>query len=86
VRETYRDRLLSHLGERKIGCAVNYRSVHELSYYRERFGYRPEDLPVALDFGRRTVSLPLWPKMPEEDLAVVVSAVRELMSKADLRV
>jgi dTDP-4-amino-4,6-dideoxygalactose transaminase len=85
VEETYRDRLLSFLGERRIGCAVNYRAVHELTYYRERFGHRPEDFPCAMDFGRRTVSLPLWPRMPQGDLALVVSAVREMMSKAETR-
>jgi dTDP-4-amino-4,6-dideoxygalactose transaminase len=83
VEEQCRDRLLSFLGERRIGCAVNYRSVHELTYYRERFGHRPEDYPCALDFGRRTVSLPLWPRMPSDDVTVVVSAVQEAMG--DLR-
>jgi len=58
-----RDAVLDSLGERGIGAAVNYRAVHTLHYYRERYGYAPEAFPVAADIGERTLSLPLWPGM-----------------------
>ncbi len=60
-----REQTLEGLGRRGVGCAVNYRSVHTLSFYRERFRFEPGDLPIAADFGERTLSLPLWPQMPD---------------------
>ncbi|MCC6216883.1 MAG: DegT/DnrJ/EryC1/StrS family aminotransferase [Polyangiaceae bacterium] len=70
-----REAVLEGLGRRRIGCAINYRAVHTLAYYRERFGYRREAFPIAADFGERTLSLPLWPGLPEADVDRVVEAV-----------
>ncbi len=70
-----RDRLLQALGERGIGCAVNYRAVHTLRYYRERFGDQSANLPEATSFGTRTISLPLWPGLQDEDIDYVVAAI-----------
>jgi dTDP-4-amino-4,6-dideoxygalactose transaminase len=76
----HRDRVLRGLGERGVGCAVNYNAVHTLRYYRERFGDQTERLPIATDFGRRTISLPLWPQMPERDVDYVADALRAELS------
>lgn len=70
-----RDPLLQVLGERGIGCAVNYRAVHTLRYYRERFGDQRTKLPEATSFGNRTISLPLWPGLQDEDVDYVVAAI-----------
>ena len=78
-----RDGVLEGLGRRQIGCAVNYRSVHTLSYFRERFGYERDALPVAADFGDRTISLPLWPELPPDDVSVVVEALSESLAEAE---
>ena len=72
-----RDAVLAGLGERAIGCAVNYRSVHTLSYYRERFGHARDAFPHAALFGERTVTLPLWPDLPLDDVSVVVRALAD---------
>jgi UDP-4-amino-4-deoxy-L-arabinose-oxoglutarate aminotransferase len=77
-----RDRLLRSLGERGIGCAVNYNAVHTLRYYRERFGDQDKRLPIATDFGRRTISLPLWPKMPEDDVDYVTESLIAALSES----
>jgi len=75
-----RDRLLRGLGDRGIGCAVNYNAVHTLQYYRDRFGDQDARLPIATDFGRRTISLPLWPKMPEDDVDYVAESLTAELS------
>lgn len=66
--EAARDSLLSGLGAEGIGCAVNYRAVHTLRYYREVLGFRPEQLPSAREMGERTLSLPLWADLPARDV------------------
>jgi UDP-4-amino-4-deoxy-L-arabinose-oxoglutarate aminotransferase len=77
-----RDEVVARLCERGIGCAVNYRAVHVLRYYRERFGFAPEDLPVAWQIGERTLSLPLWPDLPSGDVDVVVEALVDSLHTA----
>lgn len=77
-----RDGVLAGLGRRKIGCAVNYRAVHTLEYYRDRFGYERDAFPHAAAFGERTVTLPLWPDLPLEDVDVVVEGLDAALAEA----
>jgi dTDP-4-amino-4,6-dideoxygalactose transaminase len=75
-----RDQVLDGLGERGIGAAVNYRAVHTLKYYRERFGYAREAFPVAADIGDRTISLPLYAGLTDPEVDRVVTALGETLS------
>ncbi len=72
-----REQVLASLSGQGIGCAVNYRAVHTLTYYRERFALPEEALPHAADIGARTVSLPLWPFIPLEDVDHVCDQLLE---------
>lgn len=74
-----RDRLLEGLTKRRIGTGVHYRGVHLHPFYRDKYGYRPEDFPVASSISDRTLSLPLSPKVSEADQDDVVAALRELL-------
>jgi len=73
-----RDAFLEGLRERGIGFSVHWRPLHLHPYYRESFGWRPEELPAATDSWRRSVSLPLFPSMTAAELDAVVAAVRDL--------
>jgi UDP-4-amino-4-deoxy-L-arabinose-oxoglutarate aminotransferase len=75
-----RDAILDGLGERGIGVAVNYRAVHTLQYYRERFGHARDAFPVAADIGDRTISLPLHTQLSEGDVDRVVAALDETLA------
>lgn len=74
-----RDHILSALGSKGIGCAVNYRSIHTLKYYRERFGFQPNDFPHAFDWGERTISLPIWPDLPLDDVEYVSHTLSQIV-------
>jgi len=75
-----RDELLERLTARKIGVGVHYRPVHVHPLYRERFGYRPGQLPNAEWIGERTLSLPLSPKLTDDDVQDVIEAVRDSLA------
>ena len=75
---TRRDKFLAKLQKKNIGVAVNYRAMHLLQYFRKVFGFRCGDFPVAESIGDRTITLPLYPKMSNEDIDYVVSAVEDI--------
>lgn len=75
-----RDRFIQELKARGIGTSVHFIPLHLHPYYREAFGYAPERLPVALDLYRRSVSLPIYSRMTDADVARVVAAVRETVA------
>jgi UDP-4-amino-4-deoxy-L-arabinose-oxoglutarate aminotransferase len=80
-----RDPILSKLGAAGIGTAVNYRAIHQLTCLVEKLGVPRGALPVAEEIGDRTISLPMYPTLPEADQDRVVDAVeaawRELASR-----
>ena len=73
-----RDAVLAGLQAEGIGVAVNYRSVHLLTYYRERFGYRRGMYPYAERIGDSTVTLPLYPGLTDSQVDAVIAAVRKV--------
>jgi dTDP-4-amino-4,6-dideoxygalactose transaminase len=81
VPASWRDRCLVRMSERGIGVAVNYRAVHTLSYYRDRFGFRREAYPVAAEIGDRTLSLPLWPAMTDAQVDRSAAVLCETLSE-----
>ena len=61
-----------------IGVNVHYIPVHLHPYYRERFGYRGGEFPVAEDAYSRLISLPMFHGMTERDAEDVIDAVRKV--------
>lgn len=74
-----RDEMLMRLHRQNIGTGVHYRSIPNMTVYRERFGWRPEDWPNAQAIGDRTLSLPLSAKLDDADVADVIAAVRRAL-------
>jgi dTDP-4-amino-4,6-dideoxygalactose transaminase len=67
VRVADRDRLLKALNAQGVGAGIHYPfALHELAAYRS-LGYRAGDFPVAEDWARRTLSLPLFPELALAD-------------------
>ena len=74
-----RDAVMNGLQERGIGVSINFVPVHQMTYYRERFGYKGGEFPVAEEIGSRTISLPLYPKLTDEEVEYVIDSVREVV-------
>jgi dTDP-4-amino-4,6-dideoxygalactose transaminase len=74
-----RDGFLDAMTEQNIGIGVHYLSIPEHPYYRQTFGWKPEDYPNAMRIGRQTLSLPLSAKLTDEDVEDVIRAVRKVL-------
>lgn len=76
-----RDAFLSEMTREGIGVGVHYVALPEHPYYRETLGWHPEDTPNATRIGRGTVSLPLSPKLKDDDVTDVIAAVRRTLAR-----
>jgi perosamine synthetase len=56
--------------------------IHLMSFYRERFGHRDGEFPVAEDVARRSLALPFFPEMTESQVEEVTVALREALAAA----
>jgi dTDP-4-amino-4,6-dideoxygalactose transaminase len=71
---------MEELKKRNIGASVHFIPLHLHPYYRETFGYREADLPVAFREYMREVSLPIYSKMTDDDVRSVVDAVSSIVA------
>jgi dTDP-4-amino-4,6-dideoxygalactose transaminase len=71
-----RDDVQAALHEQRIGTGIHYRALHLHEYYRDTYHLAPIDFPNATWISDRTLSLPLSPKLTDQDIADVVGAVR----------
>jgi dTDP-4-amino-4,6-dideoxygalactose transaminase len=74
-----RPEFIEELRARNIGTSVHFIPLHRHPFYRERYGYRLDQFPVAEEIYRGLLSLPLYPKMTDQDADDVVAAVREIV-------
>jgi perosamine synthetase len=61
-----------------IGVSVHYIPVHLHPYYRDRFGYKGGEFPVAEDAYEKLISLPMFHGMSDSDVEDVVAAVTKI--------
>lgn len=73
-----RARFIEELRAWKIGASVHFIPLHRQPFYAGRYGYRPDDFPVAERTYPRLVSLPIYSTMTDEDVVDVVHAVSEI--------
>ena len=74
-----RDVFIDELRARNIGSSVHFIPVHLHPYYRDKYGFSPEDFPVAYNEYLRLVSLPLHPGLRDEDVDDVIEAVSDIV-------
>jgi len=73
-----RDQFIDELTRRNIGTSVHFIPIHLHPYYRDAYGWTPASFPVAYASYRRMISLPLNPRLNDQDVADVVTAVRDV--------
>ncbi|RMF08047.1 MAG: UDP-4-amino-4,6-dideoxy-N-acetyl-beta-L-altrosamine transaminase, partial [Alphaproteobacteria bacterium] len=69
--------LMARLREAGVGAQVHYFPVHRQPYYRDRYG--DQSLPGADAYYARTLSLPLYPAMADDDVDYVIDALEKAL-------
>jgi dTDP-4-amino-4,6-dideoxygalactose transaminase/lipopolysaccharide/colanic/teichoic acid biosynthesis glycosyltransferase len=75
-----RNTFIRELNQAGVGTSVHYTPLHMHPYYRETFGYQPEDLPVAKAVYERIISLPIYPTLSHADAQYVVDTVKRIVA------
>ena len=76
----HRGQVFRALRAENIGVNVHYIPVHLHPYYRDRFGYRGGEFPIAEDAYSRLISLPMFHSMSDQDVADVSHAVKKVLA------
>ncbi|MBT6068522.1 DegT/DnrJ/EryC1/StrS family aminotransferase [Candidatus Peregrinibacteria bacterium] len=76
-----RDDLLVFMKKNNIGVGVHYLAIAEHPFYQKTFNWSLEDFPHAVKYGRETLSLPLSPKLTDQDVEDVIEVVKGAFKK-----
>ncbi|MEM7128352.1 MAG: DegT/DnrJ/EryC1/StrS family aminotransferase [Chloroflexota bacterium] len=76
-----RAQLIEELKTQNIGTSVHFIPLHLHPYYRDLYGYTPQDFPIAYREFQRELSLPIYSKMSDQDVQDVISAVMDLIQQ-----
>jgi len=76
-----RDRFIEELAARNIGTSVHFIPIHLHPYYRDKYRYLADTFPVAYDAFQRMISLPLSPRLSDQDVADVIEAVLDIVRR-----
>lgn len=76
-----RNTFIERMAAAGIGTSVHFIPLHLQTYWRESYGLKPEDFPVALNAYNRAVSLPIYPCMSDDHVHRVIAEVRAILTK-----
>jgi dTDP-4-amino-4,6-dideoxygalactose transaminase len=75
-----RDEVRSRLSDMGIETGIHYPVPVHLQRAYEFLGHRPGAFPISEEFGRRCLSLPLYPELAEAQIRDVADGLREAVS------
>jgi dTDP-4-amino-4,6-dideoxygalactose transaminase len=76
--ETNRDTFARKLREKGIEVSVQYIPLNFTQYYKEKYGLKVFDFPLALDGYQKMMSLPIYPQMSDEEVAYVCETIKTI--------
>lgn len=76
-----RARFIEELKTCNIGASVHFIPIHLHPYYRDKYGYKPNDFPVAYREYQRLVSLPLNLRLSDSDVQDVIDSVLDIIKQ-----
>ncbi|MEQ8628960.1 DegT/DnrJ/EryC1/StrS family aminotransferase [Ekhidna sp.] len=73
-----RNEIMEKLQEKGISTRPGTHAVHMLTYYKEKYGIRPNDFPAAKKANDHSMAIPLHNRMVEEDYQYIVDALKNI--------
>ena len=75
-----RKQVMEELRQKGIGTQVHYIPVNSQPYYEKKYGpYRPNEYPAAESYYNKCLSIPLYPKMSDQDLDYIINEISALL-------
>ncbi|OGO21407.1 MAG: aminotransferase DegT [Chloroflexi bacterium RBG_16_50_9] len=78
-----RDRLMAYLVSKGIMTKVHFYPVHLSSFYRERFGHSPGELPTTERVSDQILTIPMYPTLSQREIDYIGEQFKNFFSKSD---
>lgn len=75
-----RDEFEESLSQRGVGYSVHYRPLHQMTYWRTRYGLGDKQFPMATSYASRCLSLPIFPSMQTREVSQVIEVLHDVLT------
>lgn len=75
--EIDRNRVIDYLRENGVECKPYFAPIHLHPFYRKMFEYKEGDFPITEDAAERTIALPFFNNLKEEQIDYIVEKLKE---------
>ncbi len=72
-----RDSVIEYLNQEGVQCKPYFTPIHLQPFFKKMFGYRRGDFPITEDVVGRTIALPFFNNLKEEQIDYVVEKLKE---------
>jgi perosamine synthetase len=79
--EDDRDFIINGLRRHDVGASNYFPPIPLLPYYRQRFGHKPGDFPVAESVSHRTVALPFFTRLNDREVDLICQTLELMMTR-----
>ena len=73
-----RNEVADRLNNAGVGTSVHYKPLHQLSYYKDQYKLQAENFPGAETIWQRTLSLPIYNLLSEDELSFICDTLLEM--------
>ena len=72
-----RNEVIKYLNKEGVQCKPYFTPIHLQPFYKKMFGYKRGDFPITEDVSDRTIALPFFNNLKEEQIDYVVEKLKE---------
>jgi len=75
-----RDKIIKEMAKRGIQCGNYFQSIHLQPFYKKEFGYKKGDFLITENISSRTLALPFYNNLTEDEINFVAKNLTEIIA------
>ena len=73
-----RDKIIARITRKGIECSDYFQPIHLQPFYKDKFGYKKGDFPITENISQRTIALPFYNNLKQNQINYIVKILREV--------
>ena len=82
---TDRDEIIDGLRRHDIGAASYFPAIPQFAHFREKYGFKPGQFPMAESLSQRTIALPMYVGLTETEVQLIAQTLDLMMTRTRFR-
>ncbi|MCH2149765.1 MAG: DegT/DnrJ/EryC1/StrS family aminotransferase [Phycisphaerales bacterium] len=80
-----RDEIIDGLRRHDIGAASYFPAIPQFAHFREKYGFKPGQFPMAESLSQRTIALPMYVGLTETEVQLIAQTLDLMMTRTRFR-